>query len=85
MIPNAKLNRYTERQASMTQNESVTAIFPALLAGALVVYIGYVVERKRFRLRRIMDIINDEADIKLVHILDQMTRSGALVSMAQAG
>jgi hypothetical protein len=64
--------------------EGTGLIVPAIVAGLLLACLGYEVERRRSRLRRVFGIL-DRDELKLVGHLDAMVETGEIRAWSQHG
>jgi hypothetical protein len=62
--------------------EASSMILPALVAGLLLIYVGFKVQRKRESLRRIFGVM-DEPGHQLVALLEGMVQAGELRPVGQ--
>ncbi len=66
----------------MTGEDASAAVLPGLLGALMLCLIGLEVERKRIKLRRIYDVLDDQ-ECQLVGVLDGLVRDGEVRTFGQ--
>jgi hypothetical protein len=64
--------------------EASGLVVPAIVAGLILACLGYEVERRRTRLRRVFGLL-DRDELRLVGVLDAMVESGEIKAMIPHG
>jgi len=68
----------------IAMEEASGLIVPAIVAGLVLVCLGYEVERRRTRLRSVFGLLNRD-ELKLVGLLDAMVERGEIKALIPHG